>query len=197
MKIDKKIAYPFIIVGAIGWASGFVISLTNLNTEFEIPMGAASAFTVDSKSNIYMCSQFYSTVQVYNKNGEFIRNWRIPSAGGDLNIDCKNDTIEVFSAKVGAILKFDIKGKLYEKTMTQVRSSDFRENPKELITKQKDKYHLNNGMIWPVIEKNGISIVRPKIHLWFFQGPAPAFLFAIFGMGILAYVNRNLFGKIN
>src|SRR6187399_2287088 len=104
MKINKNLAYSFLIIGGTGWLSGFIISLSNIKTEFEIPLGIASALAVDSRSNIYVTSMFYSSVQAYDKDGNFIKNWRIPSAGGDLNIKCENDTIKVFSAKVGAIL---------------------------------------------------------------------------------------------
>lgn len=195
MKINKKLAYPFLIIGGFGWLSGFIVSLSNIETNFEIPLGIASAVTVDSESNIYVTSMFYSSVQSYDKNGSFIRNWRIPSAGGDLNMRCTNDTIQVFSAKVGAILNFSIDGELLERTNTDIRSDDFRNEPKELRTNNGDIYELNGGFLWPTVTKNGSPIIKTKLYLWLFQGPFPAFLFFAMGMGVLVYVNKDKYFK--
>lgn len=73
--VTRIIAVLFTVIGCIGFFAGALTGLgfdfRNLDS-FELPLGNLRGIAVDSEGNIYCGLQFYSRIQVYDAQGNFI-----------------------------------------------------------------------------------------------------------------------------
>lgn len=80
-QIIKGIAFAIYEVWIIGFMLPFVIlPLTETDqliklSQIRFPLGTPRGLAIDSKGHIYYMSGIYSRIQVYDKNGRFLRGW--------------------------------------------------------------------------------------------------------------------------
>lgn len=182
-----------LLIGTIGWFSlglGFV--KPNLHG-IELPLSRLNDIAVDSKDNIYCSSEAYNRVQIYDKNGKFIRGWFLNSGGGSFQIDIdERDQIHVGTARGKRHYIYDLNGRLVK----QVESPGYY---KELLNKNvsycKDKqghtYDIQPlSNIYPRVVKiagprEKTTFISTPIYKWLFMAPFPAWILFAVGMIIL------------
>ncbi len=88
MNALSKKGFSFVVFGCIFFIIGiFGLSKTGTYSSTELPNGEkilirTQSFIVDSCGAIYIGDSHHGIVQVYDKDGEFLRNWDIETHGG-------------------------------------------------------------------------------------------------------------------
>ncbi len=87
MKYLRKIIVIFsvawIIFGLVSFFFGLVCAtgiISGFNT-YPFPLGDPTSIAVDQDGRLYCALQFYQRIQVYDAQGQFLRNWHVPNAG--------------------------------------------------------------------------------------------------------------------
>lgn len=209
--VIRIIAYLFLVVGFIGFISGFVtsafgVAFNNLDS-FEFPLGDQSGIAVDSEGNIYCGLRFYSRIQVYDAEGNFIYGKFIDSAGGAFRIRMnKDDQLEVATARNDKFYIFARDGSLV-KELSDVGYyfQDFGNTNENGFHDKKHNvtYFRRPALLSPYIGKKDSSgdervIIKTPFHKWLFKGPLPAWFFIMIGGVISLFLRKNpsqLFSK--
>jgi len=186
--IIPLLTYPLAIMG-VQWCS----------STLRFPLGLPGEFAVDSKGNIYCTSSPYDRLQIYDKDGKFVRGWFVPlrTGGNRVILDSKgnihvrtqhqNEEYAVFTIE-GEFLKKYKKNSREEDTSYFVEAQDNAGNV----------YKVRSPWVFPKIVRIAPSgeenvVVSDPIHLWFIKSPIPSAA-AIFGISI-AYSIRKFFKK--
>ncbi|MHC4242355.1 MAG: hypothetical protein ACYSU4_08130 [Planctomycetota bacterium] len=207
-QVIGAIATLFLFIGFIGFVSGFIPygfvvaldnALDNLDS-FELPLGALEGISVDSEGNIYCGLQFYSRIQVYDADGNFIYGKFIDSAGGSFRIRInQNDQLEVATARNDKFYIFARDGSLvkelsdvghYFQVFGESNENGFHNKKLKVI------YFRRYDLFGPYIVKKDSSgeekvIIKTPFHKWLFKGPLPAWLFIMIGGVMSIFVRKD------
>jgi hypothetical protein len=96
MKILEKISGFLFLMFFTVLALGVFISQTDFKIKMELPINDFAGFVVDCNENIYIGDNFYSIIQKYNKEGQFIESIRVKNTKGKffrMVIDSKDNII--------------------------------------------------------------------------------------------------------
>ena len=159
-------------------------------------------FAVDSEGNIYCGLQFYSRIQKYDPEGNFIYGKFIDSAGGAFRIRInQDDQLEVATARNDKLYIFAKNGILVGK-LSDVghyfqnfgKSNEYRFYDKKLNT----IYFRRPAFLGPYIVKRDSSgeekvIIKIPLYKWLFMGPLPAFFFMAISGSISLFLQKNPF----
>ncbi|MHC4213709.1 MAG: hypothetical protein ACYSWP_10095, partial [Planctomycetota bacterium] len=52
-----------------------------VSSSIRVPLGIPGGIAIDSESRLYYMANFYNRIQVYDKNGNFLRGWFFPRPG--------------------------------------------------------------------------------------------------------------------
>jgi len=75
----------------------FPAIMEHVPSDFEFPLGKLNSIAVDSDENIYLASETSRRIQVFDKNGKFIRGLSVEPGRGDLKLSVdKNNYLEVY-----------------------------------------------------------------------------------------------------
>ena len=178
-----SLIFSYLLI-VIGFASWFLVP--NLFSENnEIPLGDIKGFVVDKQNNIYLGSGFYERVQVYNENGEFIRNWKVESLGGTYSIDISaNDNILITSARGREQIEYDKNGKVLSKNEIDILKyqNDFKDK-KTFITENGTAYELKGNWVSKLVKKNPEkTIIKQSIFLQIIKGPTNSWVLGLIGI---------------
>jgi len=179
---------------AIGFASWFLVPKFFSN-ENEIPLGDIKGFVIDSKNNIYFGSGFYERVQVYNQDGEFIKNWKVDSHGGTYIIDiAENDNILITTARGDEQIEYDQNGNVIKRkdvNPLQYELKDFNER-ESFTTNDGTEYLLNGSFITELIKTNPKkTIVKQNLFLQIIKGPTNSWILGVIGILFVNLLSRK------
>lgn len=172
---------------AIGFSSWFLVPKFFSNN-VEIPLGDIKGFVVDSENNIYFGSGFYERIQVYNKKGEFLKNWNVESFGGTYIIDItKDDKIMITTARGDEEIIYDKNGKVVSRKKVNIieYQNEFRDKD-NFTTKSGVTYKLKGVFFTKLVSLNPEkTIIQQNIFLQLLKGPTNSWILMIAG-GLLA-----------
>jgi hypothetical protein len=186
-KIGIILSLLLILFGFIGFISGALITMGVINYEKELPLGDIKGIVVDNKGHIYLGLGFYGKVQVYDTEGEFIKNWKVDASGGTFNIELTEDQdILISTARGNKQLLYDQKGKVLSKNSIDNIYSETKGRWDRFTTIEGETYEIKGGMFPKVIRSSTSSklIVKQGLILQLMKGPFPAWLIAALGMGL-------------
>lgn len=194
-----------VLLGLPGIIATMAISSHLIFTDSELPNSGIDGIVVDSSGNIFLGLAGYGKMQVYDKEGNFVRHWPIKSEGGTfkLSLDPEN-YIEVITARGDKVLTYDEYGKLILETgyLCDYSTYDKMYPATSFRTKNGDLYEVN-GIVYPTIIKNG-NIIEPLIEqniiLRILQGPWPTWFFFAAGIFLIVYAYGGFdyfFSKMN
>ena len=83
-----------------------------MGDDFKFPL-AAENITIDREENVYCGLMFFSRIQVYNKNGKFIRSWFVGSGEGGFNLNInEDDNLQVFATRKRQLFTYNLNGQI-------------------------------------------------------------------------------------
>jgi hypothetical protein len=190
MKTTFKIISIILIgIGFIGFLSGSSF----YSTKTEIPLGDINGFVVDKDRNIYIGCGFYERIQVYNKNGEFIKNWPIEIYGGMFYMNkTENDEILITTARGDNQILYDKDGKvLSEKNIDHQTFMDSENDWRTFTDDSGIKYEIKGNLYQKLVKLNPEkTIISQSFLLQSIKGPTNVWLLAIIG-GIIGFLIKD------
>jgi len=175
-----------ITLTVFAFALGFLVSDQWIKPNFELPLSEINGITVDSNDNVYVGLNYFSSIQVYDKFGNFLKNWYINNEGGLFSFAIDDyDQIIVDGTRLSNIKIFDNSGNEILKPVSNLSATD--------LYKYKDgKFVAKNGRVYEIKVTIFKSIVMtyPEIKsvveqsLWKQIFSVPKVLILI-GIGIL------------
>jgi hypothetical protein len=185
-KIGGIISSILVIIGMVGFWSGSYFF--DYNTE--IPLGDINGFVVDKENNIYVGSGFYQRVQVYNENGEFIKNWDIDAHGGTFTVNLTdNEEILITTARGDEQIWFDKNGRILSRKKINSETYEASERDWRTFNTAEDvKYEIKGTLFQKLIRVNPEKvIINQNLFLQIIKGPINIWLFAVIG-AIIGYL---------
>lgn len=188
MKLLKQIViiaisiFPYIVItiGIIGFVFGIFASSKESEYKDELPLGEIEGLVVDSSDNIYVGLGFYEKIQVYDKDGNFIRNWSIDCMNGSFSIRLtKEQNIEVLVSRSNKRIIFNGHGEILKYYEAVYEGLNI--NSKTYIKETGEKYEVR-GIFFTQIEKVYPSrnvIVRQNKLFQLFKAPQCLILIAL------------------
>ncbi|MCL5772783.1 MAG: hypothetical protein M1536_00175 [Firmicutes bacterium] len=186
------------IIGFLGFFRNIVYSGGYNRQSSEAPLKGLDGIAVDDNGRIYCAVQAYGRVQVYDKNGNFIRSCYIDSNEGfRINVDDKNN-LYVNATKSGKyhmylyyiLYVFNKNGELIKQKESDEYTYFKFGNVKKLIDKESNTYEIRSASFYPHIVKifsdgKEVTIVATNFFSWLLMGPPPALYF--WGMGMILF----------
>lgn len=193
------IALFFILIGFTGFVGGILITTSIIEFTNELPLGDTEGIVVDRFGQIYVGLGFYGKVQVYDSEGHFLRNWKVESLGGSFRVDLtKEQNILIATARGSKQIVYDSIGNMISNSVID-RIYSRSDKPTDIyITDQKVKYEID-GYVFPKIVKTTLDkkiIVDQGLFLKLMNGPLPAWLFAMMGVGLLLLLHKDKISRI-
>ena len=202
----RTIAALLVAIGCIGWFAGFavVLGVVKIPAWFELPFGALGGIAVDSDGNIYCGLQYYSRVQVYDSEGDYIRGIFVDRSGGVFRIRInQNDELEVATARNDKLYRFGKEGTLVTKLsgvphyfdeFGEIGETQYHDE------RQNATYQIRWSPFGAYIAKRSVSgetkvIVRTPFLKWLLMGPFPPWFLPVVGAIMFACVSKLLLKK--
>lgn len=198
MKIKKLftalryiLAVTFIIisvVGSFGWK--------NFDKDTESLLNNPNGIVVDEVGRIY-CGINYSRINIYDKNGHFIRSIRINSDGGDFKMKIEQNYLNVTTVRNKMVFVYDEDGKLVRQEMRKETNDTFQQLSENQFTdKNANVFKIKTPLfLYPYIVKETPSgqrttLVSVPFSKWIFMSPYPSWHFGFIGL-LLIVVDLN------
>ncbi len=178
----------FFLLGAVGWFGGALFGggLLSVPVHFEVPLGELEGIAVDSKGRVYCGASFYGRVQVYDREGRFLRGWSADASGGAFRIKVdEDDRVHVATARGGLHWIWDREGRLIHKAEDP---SQFEAFPASATTDRSgNRYEIRGRSLFPRVVRTDAEgrqcvMIATPWYLWIIQGPFPAWIFFFLGM---------------
>jgi hypothetical protein len=194
-----------VLIGFTAFLSGFFAALGLLAwmpETIEFPLAHVADIDISRKGNLFVASQFYSRIQVYDPEGHFIRGWFLSdTGGGSLQIKVNDeDEIDIAILKSDKIDTFDSNGRLLNSKIYKGQGVSFGgpldyKQKKHLINEStKCRYDIE-GLVFPKIIRacpdGKKKIGKNAFYLFPFQGPFQALATAMFGGCLLGLGEKN------
>jgi hypothetical protein len=188
-KIGKIISTILVIIGFVGFLSGSYFYGENV----EIPLGDINGFVVDKDDNIYVGCAFYERVQVYNKEGKFIKNWPIEAYGGMFYMSkSEKDEILITTARGDDQILYNKNGKkLSEKNIDHQTFMESENDWRTFTADNGIEYEIKGSLIQKIVKLNPEkTIINQSILLQLIKGPFNVWFLAVFG-GVIGYFTKD------
>jgi hypothetical protein len=192
----KRIALLFLIVGAIGW---FIPYSNIFNYQWlELPNSLPQGLCVDNSENILCGSQTYERIQMYDKNGGFVRGFSTDvgkGSGFHFTFEVKNRQLHIHvygawlkSERFDREIVYALDGSLLK--ATDIPSTEYvGYNVNNKVHDSFGNYYIFKGYLFPRIikktDKRNAVIISTPIYFWLFQSPFPAFAFFFISLLVL------------
>jgi hypothetical protein len=196
-KIAKIISSVLLIIGfAIFFVRGNLFGIKQ-----EIPLGEIKGIIVDSNKNIYVGCGFYDRIQVYDKDGKFIRNWKIPAYKGDFTINFSKDrNISIVTLKNDKEIVYSKTGEvLNTKSFNSENYISTKRNLNSFKTNDNKFYEIKGNFLFrKIIVNKEKTLVNQNIWLQLINGPKNNFLLIVLGIiiGILGTKKNTVYNTV-
>ena len=179
------------IIGFGGFLAGGVCAFITISGEPRVsswarfPLGGLETIAVDSHGNLYCGINFYSRIQVYSSEGEFIRGWFLDAGGGVFRIKIDDeDRLHAGTARGDYYYIFSTEGELLSAREMSPKEEE-RIFGKTYYSPVSDRngniYGIKKSLLLPGVIKTDArgqesTVVSDPFILWFIKGPFPAWL---------------------
>jgi len=110
--IQRKTKNKAVRVLVVAWVVYVVVSVLSvpvcvflggygarmMSSRIQLPLGGVDSIAVDSMGRVYCGIPFYSRIQVYSKEGDFLQGWFVPDAVMVLEVDT-NDLLHYLACR--------------------------------------------------------------------------------------------------
>ena len=203
--IKTRIASFFLIIGLIGWFIPFVDR--GYYPKLEYPNTLRQGLCVDEFGNIFCGSQTYERIQMYDKDGTFVRGFSTDierGSGYKFTFEIKNKQLHIHvfgtrlkSKRLDREIVYSLDGTLL--CTTDIQSTGYASYNVENETRDSfGQEYVFKGFLFPRVIKNAGEnssvIISTPFYWWLLQAPFPAF--AIFFVSLLTSIGfKGLFNK--
>jgi hypothetical protein len=189
------------VVGGVSFGGGLLLALgvdLRIPDSFELPLGHLRGVAVDSRGNVYVGTQFYGRVQVYDADGKYLFGKFIYTSGGAfrIRIDAR-DQLEVATARNDQLYVFSKDGSLINVLPGNHCFDDFGRTNKTQCRDERDgtTYEARHTLTFPTVVKRkpgerDTALITTPLRRWVFMGPFPAIVWLIAGAGIRLALDR-------
>lgn len=146
LKSEKKpweiTKYLLVVVVSL-WAMNFCTTIVCscfaaaevrlVSSSVRFPLADATAIAVDTRGRVYCWSRLYSRLQVYDKNGQFLRGWFLGTASSCPNMTVDSNDILYVETATNEHVTFDVNGILLGRS-----NRALREKPSNYQSKDSD-----------------------------------------------------------
>ena len=191
-RIICSLATCIIGLGVAAFLLGFACSMLGpssprFGSSICLPLSLPEDVGTDESERIYVGLQFYSRIQVYDSNGEFIYGFFAKTDGGRFRMRVERDgSLTIASARTHSIHVYDNTGQLLSSKQNAKETYDQFVSQQPLVNvDSRGRHYLIRGSVMnPEIvreDRNGHISLRIKTPLWFrpFLGPIPCFITTI------------------
>jgi hypothetical protein len=200
-KILLAVGLILVLLGMTGFFAGGLSNLGVLRwvpNSVEFPLAQITGIDVGSDGNLFVASDFYDRIQVYDPKGDFIRGWFIYSRSNRIRIRTNdNNNVEVAGLQRRKIDTFDENGKLLttKKYDDRVFFDSFEHKGKQLFDEPRRCHYDVQGLLFPGIIQTGPNgqkkIGKNALYLFPFQGAAQAIATALVGMLLMTQAGKK------
>ncbi|MBM1106961.1 hypothetical protein JQC67_12490 [Aurantibacter crassamenti] len=185
-KIISVFSNILAIVGVIGFWSGSYF----YNENTEIPLGDIKGFVVDKENNIYVGSGFYEKVQVYDEDGNFLKNWDLEAYGGTFTMNLtEHEEILITTARGNEQIWFNKNGRIL--SQKKIGNGTYEESKRDwrtFTTKENVQYEIKGTIFHELVRLNPKkTIINQNLFLQIIKGPFNIWLLIVIG-GIISYL---------
>ncbi|REC41715.1 hypothetical protein DRF68_18380 [Candidatus Chryseobacterium massiliae] len=108
MKLIKKFSGWLFLIFFSVLLSGIFFKNTNFKINVELPFSEFNGFVVDSHENVYIGDSFYSVIQKFDREGNFIQSIKVNNYGKSfrIGIDKMDNIIVKSNINVNSTLKY-------------------------------------------------------------------------------------------
>ncbi len=157
---------------------------SKISSALRLPNSGFDHIAVDSQDRIYCYSLFYRRMQLFDKNGQFLRGWFVDIPGGSYNmVTDDKDNLAIASLVSKTKYFFDSYGKLIKKTYFDDYYAEFgstwKNEPKDKLG---NVYKKQTAVLFPKVVKitpegKEIILIKEPFSLWLIRMPFPGFVF--------------------
>ena len=206
-KIVKILLVSWLLIGALGLFVIFVCAgmsycgLQGISSQIRFPIGEATSFAVDREGHIFCYAGSLCRLQIFNKQGGFLRGWFVYTAfsTGKLYTD-PNDHIHVVTS-VDDHFIFDFSGnKLRESKEEGIYDRRIARSEVHHRDSKGNIYKVHRGILrTQILKVNPMGedsvIITDPFYFFPFRGGLSAALFFLFPLfiliGIMAWNERK------
>lgn len=191
--VARVALFPIIIFLISSFLLGFLCSAIDYGLELQMPsskirfpLGNLEGIAVDNQGRIYCGSSFYSRLQAFDKNGDFLRGWFAPLSKGGEHINVEDNNICVAMSTKCWI--YDPNGKLLNSK--EYSFFDFEAKyglHRDMSAKDihGNFYNIERGFLSPKITKTGVDgntivLISDPLKYWIIRIPFPGIVFIVF-----------------
>ena len=191
-----------VLVGFTGFLSGFFSAfglLSWIPGNIKFPLADVKGIDINRDGKLFVASGFYSRIQMYNPQGEFVRGWFLTHIGGGaikIRINDNNE-VEVAGLRGDAVEVFDESGRLLKyKKYDDVDFWDyFVQKGNHLLDKSTGCRYDVEGWVYPKIIQtcpDGKKVIcKNAFYLFPLQGPFQAIVTAMVGMYLMGLAEKK------
>lgn len=191
-KILIIIGVLLILVAVFVVVSGLTLSSGEFEYPFELPLSIVDSIAVDGNQNIYCGSIFYSRIQVYNKNGKYLRGWHVNANQGAFIVRSNENSIQVDSFRNQKRFYYNTNGKVLKTEEFQDLNIGYDPSVPQTSDRYGNEYSLNGRLISPKVEKiesrASITVVHTPWYLNLILFPFPCVVWGLAGLLTCAYI---------
>ncbi len=174
------------------------LGIQAISSSIEFPLGSKELLSVDKEGHICYHSKHYMRLEIYDRNGDFVRGWFVPS-GYTARIDPSGDFIRAIDVWDDNII-YDFSGKILkkynEKGSSDILTTWSRETPKDgegntyILAKREWRTKIAR------VDPNGnlTVVVREPNHLCLIRIPFPVFAY-MYASAILLFLSEVVLKK--
>jgi hypothetical protein len=180
-----------LVVGGCGFSIPIICHvLSNFGVEgvssnIHFPLGKPRYLALDENGNIYCFSDLYNRLQIYDKTGQFIRGWFLPS-NNFLFVDPNDETLNVITSE-DSHLVYDMYGNLINTLKEEkgyYRLNYLSYAKKEARDSQTNTYKFESVIFSTKITKispdgKKTTVISEPLLMWLLRTPFPVFLYII------------------
>ena len=194
----------FGLIGIFGFMGGFVSTIAargvnddTLTATVRFPLSIVKGACIDSSGRIYCLTDFYKRIQVYDRNGHFLRGWFVPFDKVDPGIDIDRESrIIAYNVSLGKRLTYTLQGKpLAKNDMSEEDKKTLGELDHRPYLKSLDggTYLLDGNVIYRIDPKSGVRsvVLADPWYLSWTKGPLPAWLYLLLSIVGLVVLERK------
>jgi len=186
-------------VGMAAWMLAGFCALGGIRPpqDWELPLGSPVGVALDSQGRIYVASQAYSRIQVYDRDGAFLWGWQADTRGGIFRIVMDpQDRLDVSAARRDAVLIYSSKGELLHtdpgSPFLYLRLSKLQAAGRDSLG---NSYEIRNPILLPRVVRVAPSgqsktVIRTRVLLWPLTAPFPVLVLMAAGAALTATSKR-------
>jgi hypothetical protein len=184
------------ITGITGWVFVNIIFDNQHEKRMEIPLSDVGGVVVDNEKNIYISDHFHGVIQIYNKNGKYIKNWDVKRFGGGYYMQIsESDSIIIYPWRSSVELIYNKDGELVCENIIEGIEDSLFINQKLFYDSTGNKYELKK-FPYPHVLLNDKIIVKQNILFKLVSFPQ-CMVVSILCFILLVVINFRLMQKLS